>query len=99
MAPRAAMRFLLEEARRAGAEVVARHRVAGRLRTDADIVIDCRGLAARGELADLRGVRGERLRAAHARGRLASGRCGSCIRATRSTSCRGATASSWSAPP
>ena len=60
MAPPAAMAFLLAEARRAGAEVLlGTPWTAGA--GDADVVIDCRGLAARGELAGLRGVRGERL--------------------------------------
>jgi glycine oxidase len=61
--PRDAMRFLLDAARTAGVEIVTgaawsetRPEV---LKTDA--VIDCRGLAARAELRELRGVRGERL--------------------------------------
>jgi glycine oxidase len=60
IAPVDAMRFLQEEARRAGAQVSF-----GTEWPDAadksDIVVDCRGMGARGELADLRGVRGERL--------------------------------------
>jgi glycine oxidase len=58
--PLAAMRFLLAAGRRAGVEVA--------FGTDwqpetgkATCVVDCRGLAARHELATLRGVRGERL--------------------------------------
>jgi len=60
VAPREAMRFLLEEARRSGVEVVlgAEWPQAG---SRSDLVVDCRGMGARGELADLRGVRGERL--------------------------------------
>jgi glycine oxidase len=60
MAPRAAMQFLLDAARSAGADVatgVAWTESAA----DADAVIDCRGLAARTELPRLRGVRGERI--------------------------------------
>ena len=60
VAPRAAMEFLLEEIRRAGAEVA--------FGTDwhdptakNEMVVDCRGLGARAALPDLRGVRGERL--------------------------------------
>ena len=58
VAPRAAMEFLLEAFRRAGGEVLSNTdwaSAAGKL------VIDCRGLGAKGELPDLRGVRGERL--------------------------------------
>ena len=60
MAPPAAMAFLLAEARRAGVEVSFGTSWSADA-DDADVVIDCRGLAARGELAGLRGVRGERL--------------------------------------
>ena len=61
--PRAAMRFLLEAARAAGAEIAlgATWSDSGPNAPDAQVVIDCRGLAARGELPGLRGVRGERL--------------------------------------
>jgi glycine oxidase len=60
VAPRQAMRFLLEEAQRAGVEMVSG--VTWTAASDgADVVVDCRGLGARGELADLRGVRGERI--------------------------------------
>lgn len=53
----AALAYLLDEVRRAGAKVVL-----GATETphDADVLIDCRGLAARDCLPDLRGVRGER---------------------------------------
>jgi glycine oxidase len=58
--PADAMHFLQEEAKRAGAQLSF-----GTEWPDAadksDIVVDCRGMGARGELADLRGVRGERL--------------------------------------
>ncbi len=63
--PEEAMRFLVEEARQAGAEIVfdcpwtAESTKAAAARKD--IVIDCRGLAARDELGALRGVRGERI--------------------------------------
>lgn len=54
-----AMSFLLEEARRSGAEIVLGEEVQI---ADLDgIVIDCRGLAASDDLETLRGVRGERL--------------------------------------
>ncbi len=55
----AAMAYLLDEARRSGAEIVLGERV-----DIADLegtVIDCRGLAASDDLETLRGVRGERL--------------------------------------
>ena len=61
VAPSEAMRFVLEEARRAGAEVVFGREWTGDEARCGDLVIDCRGMGARGELADLRGVRGERL--------------------------------------
>jgi glycine oxidase len=53
-----ALVFMLAEAQRAGVEVLFGVAVAP---DDADVIVDCRGLAARDELADLRGVRGERL--------------------------------------
>lgn len=57
-----ALRFLLDEARRAGAEFVfgvcAGADIDGHA---ADVVIDCRGMAARDHLPYLRGVRGERV--------------------------------------
>ena len=60
VAPRAAMEFLLAATKRAGADVS--FGTAWQGRGDADeLVIDCRGLGARAELSDLRGVRGERL--------------------------------------
>jgi glycine oxidase len=59
MAPSPAMRFLLDAARRAGADVLLGTAWQGE--AGAATVIDCRGLAAQGELAGLRGVRGERL--------------------------------------
>jgi glycine oxidase len=60
VAPVAAMAFLLDEAKRAGVDVRLGHEWTGAAGPGA-LVIDCRGLGARGELADLRGVRGERL--------------------------------------
>ncbi len=60
VAPRPAMEFLLQEARRAGAEVAFGTAWQGATGGD-ETIIDCRGLGARHELADLRGVRGERL--------------------------------------
>ena len=64
----------------------------------ADLVIDCRGLAAKDELPTLRGVRGERIVVRAPRDRHRRGPCACSIRAFRSTSCLGATAFSWSAP-
>jgi glycine oxidase len=54
----AALAFMLEEVRRAGVDV--RFGVSAPP-DDADVIVDCRGLAARDVLPDLRGVRGERL--------------------------------------
>jgi glycine oxidase len=58
VSPEPALRFLLEEAQAAGAEVRFGD---GEYPNGADIVIDCRGLAARDDLPPLRGVRGERI--------------------------------------
>jgi glycine oxidase len=55
-----AMAYLLAAAQQAGAEVTLGTPWSGN-EADGDIVIDCRGLAAAADLADLRGVRGERL--------------------------------------
>jgi glycine oxidase len=60
MSPAAAMRFILDGARAAGAEVSFGSAWSGGTRAS-ETVIDCRGFAARGELAGLRGVRGERV--------------------------------------
>jgi glycine oxidase len=60
MAPAEAMAFLLEAAKRAGVEVVFGTSWTGGAVGD-ETVIDCRGLGARDELRDLRGVRGERI--------------------------------------
>lgn len=60
VAPRAAMEFLLEAIKRAGVDVSFGTAWQGRGDTD-ELIIDCRGLGARAELSDLRGVRGERL--------------------------------------
>jgi len=61
--PGQAMRFLLDAARRAGVEIAtgATWPEGSADGAAAQTVIDCRGLAARGELTELRGVRGERL--------------------------------------
>ena len=58
MAAPAALNFMLAQARRAGAEVLFGVSAPPQ---PGDVLIDCRGLAARDELANLRGVRGERL--------------------------------------
>jgi glycine oxidase len=60
VAPGAAKQFLLDEIRRAGADVAFGVDWDARPASDG-LVIDCRGLGARNELAGLRGVRGERL--------------------------------------
>ncbi len=54
----AALAFMLDEVRRAGVDV--RFGVSEAPEA-CDVLVDCRGLSARDELADLRGVRGERL--------------------------------------
>ena len=61
-------------------------------RRDADLVIDCRGLAAKDELPTLRGVRGERIVVKSREVDLWRARPAACIRAFPSTSCPGATA-------
>ncbi len=54
----AALEFMLAEVQRAGVEIV----LGGTPPAEAnDTIIDCRGLAARDALPNLRGVRGERL--------------------------------------
>lgn len=58
LAPEAALRFLLDQVQTEG--VALRFGEADAPR-DADLVIDCRGLAARDKLTTLRGVRGERI--------------------------------------
>ncbi|MCB1519241.1 MAG: FAD-dependent oxidoreductase [Hyphomicrobiaceae bacterium] len=60
----AAMRFLLDAARAAGADIQLARFGDGDGAADEDggrIVVDCRGLAARDRLDDLRAVRGERI--------------------------------------
>lgn len=61
----AAMRFLLDAARRAGAEISFDTRIGDASQLEG-IVVDCRGLSARHDLKSLRGVRGERV-VVHAR--------------------------------
>ena len=56
--PNAALAFLFEEVEKAGVDLQLG---AGEAPRDADMVIDCRGLAARDALPSLRGVRGERI--------------------------------------
>jgi len=58
LSPEPALHFLLEQAQAAGADVRLSE---SEFPTDADLVIDCRGLAAKGDLPNLRGVRGERI--------------------------------------
>lgn len=58
LAPDAALRFLLDAVI---AEGVAWRLGDGETPQDADLVIDCRGLAAKDDLPTLRGVRGERI--------------------------------------
>lgn len=59
--PDAALRFLLEAARSAGAEVVLGTHWTPSDAQGEDIVVDCRGYAAASAVPRLRGVRGERL--------------------------------------
>ncbi len=61
VAPRAAMRFLLDAFRATGGEVSSGADWASAGGDSRELVIDCRGLGAKAELPDLRGVRGERL--------------------------------------
>ena len=68
--------------------------VSSRLEPAADVVVDCRGWAARDGLSELRGVRGEMLLRAHARDQPDASRAACCIRASRSTSCPARTACS-----
>ena len=58
LSPEPALHFLLEQAQAAGADVRFGD---GEYPPDADLVIDCRGLAAKDQLSNLRGVRGERI--------------------------------------
>jgi len=56
--PDAALAFLLAEVQKAGVVV---HLGQAEIPTGADLIIDCRGLAAKDVLSTLRGVRGERI--------------------------------------
>jgi glycine oxidase len=58
LAPDAALDFLLNEVKAAGARIILGQ---GEVPTGADLIIDCRGLAAKDRLPTLRGVRGERI--------------------------------------
>jgi len=58
LSPEPALHFLLEQAQAAGARLRLGD---GEFPVDADLVIDCRGLAAKDQLPTLRGVRGERI--------------------------------------
>jgi len=58
LAPEPALRFLLDRARQDGVRLSFGD---GAAPESADLVIDCRGLAAKADLPDLRGVRGERI--------------------------------------
>ncbi|MGC2410661.1 MAG: FAD-dependent oxidoreductase [Methyloceanibacter sp.] len=58
LSPEPALHFLLEQAQAAGARLRLGE---GEFPPDADLVIDCRGLAAKDRLSNLRGVRGERI--------------------------------------
>jgi glycine oxidase len=59
--PRAAMQFLLDEIGRAGAEAELGTSWPAAGRESDGTVVDCRGLGARQQLPNLRGVRGERV--------------------------------------
>ena len=58
LSPEPALHFLLEQAQAAGVDARFGE---GEFTADADVVIDCRGLAAKDQLPNLRGVRGERI--------------------------------------
>ena len=58
LSPEPALRFLLEQAEATGVEVRLGE---GEYPADAEFVVDCRGLAAKDDLPNLRGVRGERI--------------------------------------
>jgi glycine oxidase len=58
LAPGAALAFMLDQAQAAGASLRLGE---ANVPSGADIVIDCRGLAAKDKLPSLRGVRGERI--------------------------------------
>jgi glycine oxidase len=58
LAPKAALDFLLGAVKAEGVQLELDH---GGMPKGADMVIDCRGLAARDDLPSLRGVRGERI--------------------------------------
>jgi glycine oxidase len=58
LSPEPALHFLLEQAQAAGAKL---RLGAGEAPADTDLLIDCRGLAAKDQLPNLRGVRGERI--------------------------------------
>jgi glycine oxidase len=58
LSPEPALHFLLAQVQSAGAKVKFGN---GEYPRDADLVIDCRGLAAKDVLPNLRGVRGERI--------------------------------------
>ena len=60
--PRAAMTALADALARDAAPRSALARTARRLGREADVVVDCRGFAARADLTELRGVRGEMIR-------------------------------------
>lgn len=61
MATPDALDFLLDASRQAGAEVVLGEAWVAGSGDGGGIVVDCRGISARSDLATLRGVRGERL--------------------------------------
>jgi glycine oxidase len=58
LAPNAALRFLLDAIIAAGVELRLGD---GNMPEGADVIVDCRGLAAKSDLPSLRGVRGERI--------------------------------------
>jgi glycine oxidase len=58
LAPDAALDFLLNEVKAAGGCIILGR---GEAPNGADLIIDCRGLAAKDKLSTLRGVRGERI--------------------------------------
>ena len=89
LSPEPALRFLLERRKPQGVASVS---ATARCPQDADLVIDCRGLAAKDDLPNSARRARRADRGQEPRGELCRGPCGSCIRAFPSTSCPGARA-------
>ena len=87
LAPEAALQFLLDRLQAEGVRLRLGESEAPK---GADLVIDCRGLGAKDDLPNLRGVRGERI-VVKSRDVTCRGRCACSIPAFLFTSCPGAT--------